>query len=192
MFTESEILAAVGEEFRVIMAQEALLGQSADATSGDDFFDATCIEGSPVTITPGEFLQYFREQRTTVKAALLPIPIEDFEKSVPEPTNDAELKDLYDQYRDKVPSPGQPTPGFMEPRSMRVQYLMANPKDEFYQDQAKKFFVPSTAMTDVKLAIARQLLAGGRCRFDGRRSRQLAFRGRTAGDRFRLAGVRQV
>ena len=153
-FPEKDIVEALAAEYRVILAQQALLGQPERYRGAD-----TREDRSPVTITPGEFLQYFREQRTTVKAALLPIPIEDFEKSVPEPTNEAELKDLYDQYRDKVPSPGQPTPGFMEPRSVRVQYLIANAKDDFYPNLAKKF-VPSTALTDVKLAIVRQVLAG--------------------------------
>ncbi len=74
-------------------------------------------------------------ERIVVEAAVL--PVENFVSEVPEPT-ETELKQFYEQYKDQiggsfelvmqVPLP-RPTPGFREPRQVKIQYLVANVDD---------------------------------------------------------------
>src|SRR5207237_1359656 len=56
--------------------------------------------------------------------ALLPIPVRlpEFLAKVPNPT-EAELKDLFEQYKNLVYDPASPHPGFKQPERIRVEWV---------------------------------------------------------------------
>ena len=41
---------------------------------------------------------------------------------------------LYNQYRSKVPDPNSPTPGFKEPRRIRIEYITARTDSDYYKE----------------------------------------------------------
>ena len=67
------------------------------------------------TFTPDEFLKYFREQRTTLRVKLLPIPAGRFLRKVKEKPPGEELEAIFDRYAAKEPDPSRREPGFIRP-----------------------------------------------------------------------------
>lgn len=131
----SDVLAALTDELRASMAQEALLGQPSGARAWRDVFG---VNASPAAATPDEFLNYYRSVRTTLKVALLPVAVEKFLPQVKGTPPEQELVNLYERYKEFEPAPDRVEPGFKEPRKVRVQYLVGSPDDAFYKQEAKK------------------------------------------------------
>ncbi len=131
----ADLLAALTDELRASMAQEALLGQPSGGRAWRDIFG---VNTSPAAATPDEFLNYYRSVRTTLKVALLPVAVEKFVPEVKGSPSEAELVNLYEKYKDQEPAPDRVEPGFKEPRKVRVQYFVGSPDDEFYKKEAKK------------------------------------------------------
>jgi hypothetical protein len=160
-FTEKQILEALADEYRVLLAQEALLGEvlnaplwRADMVRRDPVDPATKpAVTDPVTVTPGEFLHFLREQRTTVKAALLPISVDRFEDQVKDKPSEDVLLDLYKRYKSFEPRPQQALPGFKQPRTVRVAYTTVSYNDDLYRQAAKKA-VPETPGPQMNPAVA--------------------------------------
>jgi hypothetical protein len=144
--SEDQAATAVEDEFRVRIARN-LLGGPASGVSALD--DANHL--SPDPVSPYDFWQYYRDNRTTIKAAFLPIPVDSFLSQVTAPPSEEDLRDLYGQYRSAVPAPDKPTPGFKEPRRMKVAYVVVKTDTDYYKqwsDAAKfnleKFYFTST------------------------------------------------
>jgi hypothetical protein len=131
----ADLLAALTDELRASMAQEALLGQPSGGRAWRDVFG---VNTSPAVATPDEFLNYYRSVRTTLKVALLPVAVEKFVPKVTGSPSEQELVNLYEKYKDQEPAPDRVEPGFKEPRKVRVQYLVGSTDDEFYKSEAKK------------------------------------------------------
>lgn len=62
-------------------------------------------------ISPMRGWDYFNQLERFVSAEFLPIPVTDLVDKVPEPS-EAELRKLYDQFKNKYKVPGSPDPGF--------------------------------------------------------------------------------
>jgi hypothetical protein len=134
--TSDELIKAVTDEFRVVLAKEALLG-SADGVPGwRTMF--TLVRLSPAAVTPDEFLEYFRQQRTTVAVTMLPLSVERFRKEVTDTPSEATLRSLYEAYQDREPVPDQRVPGFKEPRRVRLAWFSFSPKAEHYKKKAAR------------------------------------------------------
>jgi hypothetical protein len=133
--TAADLVAALTDEFRVALAQEALLGQGSGVRA---YRAESGIDRSPAAATPDEFLRYFREQRTTLRVALLPVPVDSFLGAVQGGPSDKELEYRYDKYKDQEPDPARREPGFKQPRRIKVEYVSASPQDPFYKEEAKK------------------------------------------------------
>jgi hypothetical protein len=131
----ADLLAALTDELRASMAQEALLGQPSGGRAWRDVFG---VNTSPAAATPDEYLNYYRSVRTTLKAALLPVAVEKFVPQVKGSPPEQELINLYEKYKDQEPAPDRVEPGFKEPRKVRIQYLVGSADDEFYKAEAKK------------------------------------------------------
>jgi hypothetical protein len=121
--TPRDLLHALTDEFRVQMAKQALLGSASGVRGYRDAVDG--IHVSPSAATPDEFYAYFREQRTALSVSLLPIAVERFlaeAKKRFQPT-EADLRNLYERYKNDEPSPARRQPGFKEPRRIKVGYF---------------------------------------------------------------------
>jgi hypothetical protein len=134
--TTADLLQALRDEFRVQLAKEAILGHGSGARAYRN--EAEPVRMTPAAATPDEFLAYFRDQRTTLAVAFLPIPVKAFVKDVTGEPSKQELANRYNDNKDREYSPDSPTPGFRDPRRMTLQYLSANPESNFYKEQGRK------------------------------------------------------
>ncbi len=114
--------AALGDEFRVRLAQAALLGEHPGTSTR-----------IPAPVTPYDFWQYFRKNRTEVSAVLLPIPVQDFVAKVEDEPAEKDLKDLFAKYKEVEYTPDSPTPGFKQPRRVQVEWVAVNPDSAHYR-----------------------------------------------------------
>ena len=103
--TEDQLVTAVVDEFRVEIAQNLLAGRA----SGVPALGIPDLTTDPYT--PYDFWTYFRDNRTTLKVAFLPIPVPSFTDRVPGAPDLDELGKLFNQYRSNWPRPEQPDAG---------------------------------------------------------------------------------
>jgi hypothetical protein len=118
-----ELLKAITDELRVVMAKEALLGLAPGFRSYRRSLGSIV---SPAAVTPDQFYDFYRKEKTTVNLTVLEIPVANFLNKVEGKPNEKELLDLFEKYKDQVPQPDRKTPGFKEPRKLLVEYI--NPK----------------------------------------------------------------
>ncbi len=131
-----DLLEALRQEFRVQLAKEALLGHGSGVRAF--YNEAEPLRTSPAVATPEEFLDYFRRQRTTLRAALLNLAVGNFVDKVEGQPSEQELLNRYETYKGFVPEPDQQRPGFKEPRRIRVQYARIDSESAFYQAKGKE------------------------------------------------------
>ena len=77
--------------------------------------------GAPV-VTPLDVFQTYRDQNERVSARAVGFRVEDFLSKVPEPTA-AEVQAFFDKYKEILPDPSLPTPGFKIPRQVQAEIL---------------------------------------------------------------------
>jgi hypothetical protein len=130
----ADLRDALMDEFRVAWAQAAVLGQKPGLFA---FRSLSAANTSPAVVTPEQFLRFFRDRRTTVKAALLPVDVEKYESQVQGQPSEQELRNLYEQYKDQEPAPDQREPGFKQPRRVRAQYVVARADSDLYKGKAR-------------------------------------------------------
>jgi hypothetical protein len=134
--TPHDLLNALTDEFRVALAKEALLGSASGVRSYRQAVDG--IHYSPSAATPDEFYQYFREQRTALSVSILPLAVKAFVNKVPTEPTEADLRNLYERYRNDEPSPARRQPAFKEPRRLKLQYLSYHPEGPYARKLAAK------------------------------------------------------
>jgi hypothetical protein len=133
--TPRDLLNALRDEFRVVMAQGFLVGFEPGVRFYRSLMGAT---GSPAAATPDEFLEYFRAQRTKLKVQLWTVPVAKYLDAVKETPSEQELRTRYERYRDQEPSPSAREPGFKEPRRITVEYVTASPESDYYRKEARQ------------------------------------------------------
>jgi hypothetical protein len=129
--TASELLEALEDEFKVVLAQEIILGQG----PGIRAYQSNLIQ-PPTAPTPAEFESYYREQRTVLDVAFLEVPTSHYESQVNNQPSDGELRDLYNQGKSRVPSPDSGEPAFKVPGRSKLQYLKIEPDAPYYREGA--------------------------------------------------------
>jgi hypothetical protein len=125
---EQVLLAALGDEFRVRMAQAALVGYDPGGHIGQ----------VPTSVTPYEFWEYYRRNRTELSLKLLPVPVQKFIPEVKDQPSEPELQALFEKYKDEEYDPSKDTPGFKQPRRLRLEWISASPDSEYYRKQAQQ------------------------------------------------------
>ncbi len=75
--------------------------------------------------TPAERWNYFCELRKQASVELIPVEVDRFLGQVKDPS-EAEVKELFEKYKDKLPDPNSPEPGFRIPQKIDVQYFKAD------------------------------------------------------------------
>jgi hypothetical protein len=140
-----DITKALTDEFRVRLAHEALTG----VASGARAFHGPGLAGNdtPGTLTPDEFWNMYRENRTELQVVMLTVPVRNFLAKVDATPSEEELRRLFDQYRDSEPRPQRDRPAFKEPRRVKVEWASANPDAPFYQKKAPELVRDMDATT---------------------------------------------
>ncbi|HWE39159.1 MAG TPA: hypothetical protein VG406_21600 [Isosphaeraceae bacterium] len=110
------------EDFRDGVGGERLLTTLADQLRINKVLDI--YGGTEALVTPLDLFEAYRDERETVSAKLVPVRVAEFlkDKAVGEPT-DADVRALFDKYKDVLPDPDRPTPGFKAPRRVRLEIV---------------------------------------------------------------------
>lgn len=132
--TETDLIDALTDEYRVRLAQASILGE---VPSADNW--------APVPITPHEFYDYFKTNRTEVSVALLPFPVKNFVDQVSDKPTEEELQKLFEKYKDVEYAPDSPTPGFKVPRKVGVEWVAAKADSPYFKKRSEDVLLGLTA-----------------------------------------------
>lgn len=140
-FNLEATLKAIGTEFRVRAAQSALLGPVGGERT---------LSAPPIFTPPYELFDFYREQTSPTTYEMLALPVEAFIPAVPVPADDdpkftAELRELFQKHQAQEPDPGRETPGFMEPRKVKLEWVKATGAEKYYLDAARQHLGQGTA-----------------------------------------------
>jgi peptidyl-prolyl cis-trans isomerase D len=113
-----DLFEAILARFNNRVSGEQLL---ADIANQVRLANVRFLVGAPV-VTPFDVFNTYRDQNERVSARAVGFRVEDYLKDVPEPS-DAQVQAYYDQYKDVLPDPDRPTPGFKVPRQIQVETL---------------------------------------------------------------------
>jgi len=134
-FTAQDLLKALNDEFRMVMAKEALLGLEAGYRAYRGL--TAGINHSPAAPTPDQFLNYYRHNLTRLGVAFLPVAVERFVPEIKSLPSQKTLEDLFQKYRTQEPAPERDQPGFKTPRRVRVQYVSGKADLPYYQQASQ-------------------------------------------------------
>jgi hypothetical protein len=144
--TATDLLKALTDEYRVVLAKEALLGQAPGFLAYRPRIESASL--TPAAATPAEFYDYFKRQRTALNLAVLPVAVSQFEKEVGQPS-ESDLQRLFDKYQKEEPRPDRVEPGFTIPRRVRIEYVTAKPDLPFYTKAAWVQLVTTSLLQSV-------------------------------------------
>ena len=107
-----QIVRAIGDEFRVLTVMKV--------AEGSDFSGRPNV---PVGMTPFEFYEFYKDRIRELSFDIVDVPTEPFLSQVTQAPTDKELKDYYDKYKALEFEPSRETPGFKEPRKVKIEYV---------------------------------------------------------------------
>ena len=76
-------------------------------------------------VTPGERWDYFCRVFKKASIEAVPVPVEDYFAKIEDP-GDEVLKEFFVKYREELPSPYSPKPGFKKPQRVAIEYFKAD------------------------------------------------------------------
>jgi hypothetical protein len=74
--------------------------------------------------TPAQRWEYYQQLNRKAKIEAIPVPAAKFVDKVAPPSEE-DLRAFFEKYKDRLPDPNSPDPGFREPHRIDVQYLKA-------------------------------------------------------------------
>jgi hypothetical protein len=145
--TDQYVRRAVAEEFRVRIAQLAVLGAQPysylyrkQRREGDGFTvkyvnpDVPDEVRAPMTLA--QLWDFYKSQRSEFGVTLLPVDAKDFVKAIPDP-DDLLKRKFFDSHKNKTFDPSSDEWGMEVPSQSKVEYLYADPKSPAYLGVAK-------------------------------------------------------
>lgn len=121
-FTRDRLEAALADEFRVRTAANIVFGKA------------------NLAFAPYETYQFYKEQCEAATYTAMAVPAENFLNKVTATPTDAELRDLFDKYKNAEPDPTRETPGFREPRKLKVQWLEVKGDEPYFKKLGDEAF----------------------------------------------------
>jgi len=73
-------------------------------------------------VTPLDVFRSYRDMTERASFKVVPVAVDSFSAKIPDPT-ESEVKEFYDKYKDVLPDPSSPNPGFKVPRQVKAEYL---------------------------------------------------------------------
>ncbi len=163
--TEAAILQAVKDEFRVRLAQLALMTAQPEALTNPlrgqaneaGHSSAQALLKFKVTVppmamslnqviplvdqvraplTPLQMWDIYKQKRADYDIAIVPIHVDKFLDQIREPS-ESELKLFFDENKKTPYDPSAATPGFMIPAQVKVAWIAGDPNSKYYQGLAQ-------------------------------------------------------
>jgi hypothetical protein len=168
--TPSDLMDALREEFRVVMAQGALLGVEPGVRA---YRSELTTSATPSLATPDEFLDFYREQRTALRVKLFPISADSYLSQIKDEPTEAELRARFDRGVKIEQMPFGREAGFKQPRRIKLEYAFASAEDPHYKKVAgeqvavlRKLGDPNGRLSSAVASILSPGLAGLPLAFD--------------------------
>src|SRR5262245_39133664 len=108
---------ALGDELRIRMAQSVILGEPSGLARAPAYKSFTAV-------APGEYLDYYRDQRSSMTVRLLPVPVNAFLDAVSEQPGERDLEKFFDRYKGVPAVPWSATPGFKRPQKVALEWIV--------------------------------------------------------------------
>jgi hypothetical protein len=164
------IINALREEYRVRLAQVALLGARPGMnakTKGDKQggFIADVPTRWRYVPTPEQLWQWHKQNRSTTRLAILPVKAEDFLKDIKAP-DEAELEQFFRQFKAVKKDPASEKPGLEVPQRISVKWVAVEPTSFPMEVEVRTFITldqlnfPAVNPSLPAMATAIQLLTG--------------------------------
>lgn len=120
------ILDAIGDEFRVRMAQIAVLG-----------LPVVRANGNTVTAhAPFDYYEFYRTETSPAKYWILTVPVENFISKVEEQPTETELREIFNKAKNTEPDPAELKPGLKKGRQLKLGWVEVTGKEPFYATAA--------------------------------------------------------
>ena len=113
-----ELFELILSRFNNKVSGEQLLAQIANQIR---LANVRLLLGAPV-VTPLDVFENYRDQNERVSVRAVGFPVGSFLAKVPEPSP-SEVQKFYETYKDSLPDPSRPTPGFKVPRQVQAEIL---------------------------------------------------------------------
>jgi hypothetical protein len=142
---EAYVIRALTEEFRVRIAQEAvLLAQPFQAftrreqqDSGMKFAFAEVPDEIRAPLTLAQLWEAYKAKRAEFDVNLIPVHVEDFLKEINDEPNDLQRAEFFKTHKDKPADPGAEDRGLQLPMRVKIDYVMADPTSKEYLGLAR-------------------------------------------------------
>jgi hypothetical protein len=173
--SSDDLLSALGDEFRVRLARAALTG-----------YDPQGFIEPPGFVSPEELWDFYRKNRTSVDVTMLPLRVEQFLSQVKDQPSKEELVALFEKHRDEEYAPFKSTPGFKQPRRVRVEWVETSPESEANRKAAHQWLLSVIAGSVTNPLQAAALMVPLANQYEFSKYNRFQIPGFTDGD-FRLA-----
>ena len=133
------ILSALSDEFRVHLAQQAMIGsQPGKFFSPQDLGiisdeRESIIKGLRVPITPAQMWEFYKKNRAESSVIFAPVDVKYFLSSQRAPS-EQEIQVFFNEYREKTYDPKSDKPGFGIPLRIKIAWVTADPAAEKFKN----------------------------------------------------------
>lgn len=151
---EKYLYRALAEEYRVRIAQEAVLTSQPFrwfASRGQEpgftmrFINPEMPNEIRAPLTLAQLWDAYKKDRSDFTVALVPVPVDDYLKEIKEEPTDEQKRDYFQKYRDKAADPSADEIGLTLPMRVKIEYVTADPTSKEYLGVAKTVAVLKTA-----------------------------------------------
>ncbi len=129
--TEFDLREMIKLELGAIVARQMALRGWSNDFKPDDY------QRVRLTQTPGDMWSDFLKLNQSAKVEAYPVLVSDFTKSVTGEPTEAEILAIYEQGKNRVPSPVYPEPGFMRDYKANFEYVEGNFSEWINREKAK-------------------------------------------------------
>ena len=129
--TEFDLREMIKLELGAIVARQMALRGWSNDFKPDDY------QRVRLTQTPGDMWGDFLKLNQSAKIQAYPVLVSDFVKSVTGEPTEAEILAIYEQGKNRIPSPVFPEPGFMRDYKANFEYVEGNFSDWIAKEKAK-------------------------------------------------------
>jgi hypothetical protein len=134
--SESDVVEALNQEYRVRIAQVALVGARPGLLMAPGAIHLARKMDVRLALTPEQMWEFYRQNRTPLDIAVVPVAAADFLAKVPAPDK-LQLEALFEQYKGVKFDPASPVPGFIAPEEVKVTWVTADPQSDYYKNLAR-------------------------------------------------------
>jgi hypothetical protein len=137
---------AIAEEFRVRIAQEAVLltqpfqfytRRRPDGGFAMKFSNAEMPDETRAPLTLAQLWEAYKTQRSEYNVTLIPVHVEDFIKDIKDEPNELQKAEYFKAHKDKAADPSAEDRGLQLQMRVKIDYVLADPTSKEYLGVAK-------------------------------------------------------